>query len=287
MARRAAGLPRLTDTRPGAGTFVLSWNERRPQYLPFNEAHSLFLQMLGELGVVGLSLIVLAVAMILIVAARRSRGPVGSLYAAVFAGGLTWALAAAVDWQWQMPVVTLSMFALGGAALAAWGAEHSPGPAMGWPARLALALALVIVAVLPARVALSERAVRQAVGDFRLKDCGRAAPAARDALVLVGARPEPHEILAYCATIAGDSSRAVREAARAVELDPGNWRYHYALALVRGAAGLDPRAQVNVALDLNQLEPLVYKARARFVGTDPAAWRRQAARIPIAFDDAP
>ena len=28
---------------------------------------------------------------------------------------------------------------------------------------------------------------------------------------------------------------------RATEQDPDNWEYHYGLALIRGAAGLDPR----------------------------------------------
>ena len=60
----------------GAGTFPLSWNERRPLYVAFNETHSLYLQMLGELGLVGLALLAVALLTILVVLrlARRGRG---------------------------------------------------------------------------------------------------------------------------------------------------------------------------------------------------------------------
>lgn len=51
--------------------------------------------------------------------AARLGGPDRTLYAALFAAGLAWALHAGVDWDWQMPAVTLWVFALGGAALAA------------------------------------------------------------------------------------------------------------------------------------------------------------------------
>jgi len=266
----------------GAGTFALSYNERRPTSLPFNETHSVYLQMLGELGLVGLALIAIALLTIIVVCARRARGPARPLYAAVAAGAITWALAAAVDWQWQMPVGTLALFALGATALAARGPTESwPVPR---PALLAIALALVAIAVVPVRVALSERSVSNAATAFREGDCEGVVLAAGKARRMVSARPEPHELLAYCAAVEGDARRAVREGERAAELDPHNWRCHYALALVRAAAGMDPRPAVRAATRLNPLEPLVVQAQSSLTGSDPAGWRRQAALIPIVFD---
>jgi O-antigen ligase len=268
----------------GAGTFVLSWNEQRAKSLPFNQAHSLYLQMLGELGLVGLGLIGVALLIVLAAGVRLARGPERPLYAAVFAGGLAWAVSAAIDWQWQMPVVTLCFFALGGAVLAAEPTADSAPRSAPWPLRIALVLGLLALVVMPARVTLSDRSLTRAVSAFRRVDCPAAISAARDARRFVDIRPEPHELLAYCAVLQGHARLGLREARRAVELDPDSWLSHYALALVQGSVGVDPRASIATALRLNQYEPLVYKARERFVGTDPAGWRRQAAASPITFD---
>jgi hypothetical protein len=266
----------------GAGTFVLSWNERRPTSLPFNETHSLYLQMLGELGIVGLVLMLIVLWMMVVVPARRARGAERTLYAAVAAGVITWALAAAVDWQWQMPVGTLAVFALGATALAA--RRSADPPPVPWPALLALAVAVVAIAVVPARAALSERSVAHAAAAFKKQDCRSVVPAARDAARLVAARPEPYELLAYCHVIEGDARQALRDAARAVDVDPDNWRCRYTLALVRAATGRDPRPAVRSAARINPLEPLVVKATSRFRGSDPAQWRLQAQQTPIFFE---
>jgi len=270
----------------GAGTFVLSWNQHRPLHITFNETHSLYLQMLGELGVVGLLLLVLALLTILVVCARRARGPGRHLYAALFAAGLTWALAAAVDWQWQMSVASLWLFALGGSALAARRSEDSTEPApMSWPPRLLVMLGLMLITISPALVALSERSVSHAVDAFKRADCRRVVPAARNARSLVSARPEPNELLAYCSVLERDNPRqGLLDATRAIERDPDNWRYHYTMALVRAVSGLDPRPSARMALRLNPREPLVRHAVDRFRGRAPAAWRRQAATMPITID---
>ena len=76
--------------------------------------------------------------------AARLGGPDRTLYAALFAAGLAWALHAGVDWDWQMPAVTLWVFALGGAALAA--PARAPrirfSPPLALPAAIGAALTL-------------------------------------------------------------------------------------------------------------------------------------------------
>ena len=62
--------------------------------------------------------------------ATRIRGPGRPLYAALFALTLAWAIHQAVDWDWQMPAVTLGIFMLAGLALAR--------PADGRPGRFGL-----------------------------------------------------------------------------------------------------------------------------------------------------
>ncbi len=80
------------------------------------DAHGLYPETLGELGLVGLILLVTALVAILAGLAVRIRGKDRTVYAALFAATLAWMLAAAVDWHWEMPVVTLWLFAAGGAA---------------------------------------------------------------------------------------------------------------------------------------------------------------------------
>src|SRR5947209_4273788 len=73
---------------------------------------------MDELGIVGLVLLLVVTISVLVRSALRARGPDRALHAAVFALLLAWALAAGIDWDWEMPVVTIVFFVVGGFALA-------------------------------------------------------------------------------------------------------------------------------------------------------------------------
>jgi len=73
------------------------------------DAHSLWLEILGELGLVGLALAASAFGYGIFVALRRVRGEIGpdrTLDAALCATLFAWVFAAAVDWMWEMTVVS-------------------------------------------------------------------------------------------------------------------------------------------------------------------------------------
>lgn len=91
----------------GAGTFGLHHVEA-----PYaRDAHSLYLQALSDLGVGGLVLVLGVVAIPLATAIRNNL--------AVPAAGLTvFAFHAGVDWDWQLPAVTVAGLALAAAATA-------------------------------------------------------------------------------------------------------------------------------------------------------------------------
>ena len=99
----------------GAGSFYLAWREHRTVAADVRDAHSLYVEVLSELGPVGLALIAVVVGVPLAAAVRRRGDPVA---AAAAAGFVVFALHAGLDWDWEMPVVTLVALGCGGTVLA-------------------------------------------------------------------------------------------------------------------------------------------------------------------------
>jgi O-antigen ligase len=267
----------------GAGTFQLAWERERGFPGTVADAHGLFPETLGELGLVGLALLATALLAILVGLAVRIRGDGRTLYAALFAAGLAWVLAAAVDWHWEMPVVTLWLFAAGGAAIAARAERPSRFAAPAMPVRLAVAIPLVLLAALPYEILSSQAWLDRADDAFRSGDCAAASDDARSSISALGSRPEPYELLGYCAIRDGRPRQAISDMQEAIDRDPDNWNFRYGLALARAAAGLDPRPELRQARDMNPLEPLVQDAEKRF-GTDrPRVWKHRARQVAAAL----
>ncbi|MGB7588829.1 MAG: O-antigen ligase family protein, partial [Solirubrobacterales bacterium] len=272
----------------GAGTYAEIWNRDRPNAAQVLNAHSLYLEVLGELGLVGLVLLVIAVASILGAFAYRARGPDRALFAALLAAGLAWAIHAGVDWDWQMPAVTLWFFALGGAALARSQRRHGGHGRniRNTVMRVGGVLACLGLAVLPARVALSQAQLNSAIGAMDAGDCRQARDDAHSALSAEGERPTPYTVIAFCDRGEGRYGPAVAAMEQALRRDPGNWELHYGFAVARAGAGLDPRRAARAAARLNPYSPIAQSAPRHFRGRNPAAWR-VAARSAIVIPPAP
>jgi hypothetical protein len=274
----------------GAGTYALEWDRRRPQPYQVEDAHSLYAEVLAELGIVGLLLVGVAILLVLGGFLARARGEERVVGGALFGAGLAWALHAGIDWDWEMPAVTFWLFAAGGLALAAPQAPSVDAAAArsgrsragrGPVGRIVVALGCLLLAVMPARVFLSEGPMREAARAFARGDCATAVDRSLDSISALGIRPEPFVVLGYCDVRLGQRDLAMRALANAVRKDPRNWEGHYGLALVRAAAGRDPRPQLRAAGRLNPREQLVTQTR-RLLGDDRRAWRRRAlgARLP-------
>jgi O-antigen ligase len=107
----------LTGT--GAGTFKFWWAQHGVLSGGYVEdAHSLYVQAFGELGYPGLVLIVGLVALVLgtgIARAIRTTEPEQRLaVAGATAGAAAFAVAAAFEWIWLIPVLPLAFFVLAG-----------------------------------------------------------------------------------------------------------------------------------------------------------------------------
>jgi O-antigen ligase len=267
----------------GAGTFENTWAQHRPTMNFVRDAHSLYIEVLDELGIVGLLLLLTAVLTVLVRVAVRARGPDRPIYAAVFAVLLEWSIHAGVDWDWEMPVLTIVFFALGGFALAA---PVGRGDARGVPTRrtrTVIGLGCVLLAVAPAYVWLSQRKLDQARYAFSLRNCRAASRSAVASISILGIRPEPYEILGYCDLRRGMPKLALAAITKAISLDPKDWNYRYDLALMRAAAGLDPRPAARQALALNPLNPLVQDAWRTFRSASPRQWETDGKAIAGRF----
>jgi hypothetical protein len=105
----------------GPGAFAVEWLRRRTIDERVRNAHSLELQTLADLGIVGLALLAAAIAATALAAAGALRAD-RALAAGPAAAALTWVLHAGLDWDWEMPALTLVAIALAGLLLCRAGA---------------------------------------------------------------------------------------------------------------------------------------------------------------------
>jgi hypothetical protein len=101
----------------GAGGFRVEWLRERPVSENALEVHSLPLEMAAELGVVGLLGLCLMLGGVS-VAARRALRRHPALAPGACAGATVWCLHAAIDWDWQLPAVTLPAVVMAGLLIA-------------------------------------------------------------------------------------------------------------------------------------------------------------------------
>lgn len=265
----------------GAGSFAKLWARERTIAEDVGEGHSLYLETLAELGLVGGVLLLIALVAMLAPFVAGLFGRERLLNAAFVAAGAAWLLHAGLDWDWEMPVLTLWLFAASGCALAARRGRLLEGRTIAWPVRVAVAAACALVALTPASVALSQERLDAAAKAFRDGDCAEAEREARDAISALSSRAEPYELLAYCAARRGEDGIALRRMRQAMEREPGSWKLRYGLAVVRGVAGLDPRRAARSARRLNPLEELTRGGVERFATDRPRAWMREARSAPL------
>src|SRR6185436_19716080 len=85
------------------------------------DAHSLYLETLGELGLVGLALLLVVIGALAWSILRARVRPVAlprAQVAAVGAAFAAWAVHAAADWDWQVPALTGLAMMLAAATMA-------------------------------------------------------------------------------------------------------------------------------------------------------------------------
>ena len=250
----------------GAGTFELWWAQHATVPGFVRDAHSLYMQTLAEVGIVGLALLSVFLALAVFVGARRAlelhRVARGEQAAAV-AGIVAFAAAASLEWLWQLPVAPAALLILCAVVLAAPPSRirrpdaAEPGPT-GRGMLLGRGVLVAGSAVALVVLALSLAASSELRGSQRAAQTGHlstALAAARTAQSLQPTAATPRLQVALVYESAGKLALAAAAARDAVHAEPGNWRMWLTLARIdakRGAYG----AAVHAFRHARALNPL-------------------------------
>jgi hypothetical protein len=271
----------------GAGTFESQWLRSREAGGAVRDAHSLYIEMLSELGLVGLFLLAGALGTVLLALARRARGRRRALIAAVFAATLMWAVHAGVDWDWELAAVSFWVFALAGMALArTMPSSRDPGSSWRiWALRGGAGVLCLLIAVGAMRMIVSSESLARGITAYKAGDCKEARSSMETSLGALDSQPQAAAVLGYCDALRGRERAAIAHMQEAARLDPGHWRYRYGLAIVRGMAGRDPRPDLSLARRLDPHGAITtIGVPARLAHARHARWRSLARRAPRPVD---
>jgi hypothetical protein len=240
----------------GAGSFEQWWLRHRARVLNVKDAHSLFVETAGELGVVGLGLLLLAVAFPVVAAVGARSQP----YVPVAFGGFVAFVAhAAVDWDWEMPAVTVCGLAFAACILAC--ARDGGGlRELGRRGRAAAASVLLVASAFAFVSMTGNRALGQADRAADRADPAAAAKYARRAARWAPWSSEPVRLEADAALESGAVAEARRLYAKAIAKDPQNWELWLGLALASDGQGR--QTALAHAAELNSLDPGIRQLRA-------------------------
>jgi hypothetical protein len=233
----------------GANEFRRYWLRYRPIAFGTLNAHNLYLETLADLGPVGLILLLGALAMPLVAAVRARARP---LVAAVAGTYVAFLGAAALDWDWQLPAVTLAAFACGTALVAAARPEDAARPTGRRLRVAAVALAVPLAAfVFAAQIGAGALTAsdRAAARD----DERAAASEARRAETWLPWSTAGSQLLGEAQLASGDLGAARRTFQGAISRDRSDWSLWFDLGLTEtGPARAQALAE---AKRLNSLSP--------------------------------
>jgi hypothetical protein len=264
----------------GAGSYQSWWMEHASLPLFVRDAHSLWLETLAELGVVGFLLLVIAIGMGFVAALARLRNVGGDrpLIAAMAAVLAAFVVAAGIDWMWELSVVGL-------VAVVALGVLVGRATAPGVPARpplaqspaddrarlrarmlrtagIALALGAILCAAVPM---LSQNRLEASQADAARGDLAGAIDAADDARAVQPWASSPYLQLALLEEQRGNLGQANRWVDGALERDSSDWSIWLVAARVQTKAGFirKGRRSLRQAERLNRKSQLFAALRDR------------------------
>ena len=256
----------------GAGEFGTYWAQHGSFGFSVQNAHSLFLESLAELGLLGFLLISGFLATAAVAGTIRVgyvRDGAASAALAVLAAGL---VSAAFDFVWELPAVFAPVVIV--AALLTTNALtprllNAPPPPPAPPRRSGAGLALAAATLLAGWgsiiasgwIVLTERELDRSDAAANRGEYRVAIEEAQDAVDLMPWAAAPRVELGLAYQVAGDLTSARRALREGVERAEEDWRYWRSLALVDLAAGNldDACREIERTRELNPRQELVYR----------------------------
>jgi O-antigen ligase len=229
----------LTGT--GSGTFEYWWARNGDTSSSVHDTHSLYLQTLGELGIVGLALLG-AFLLAFLVGGTRATLRAGQRgrpqLAAALAGCAAFCITAAFDWMWQIPVLPVATLLLA-SALVTTNARprRSDSPVLRFPLRVALSV-IAIAAIIAIAIPLaSETVTRQSQSDVQAGRLTAALSAAQTAQNVEPGAAAPRLQRALVLEAEDNLTPAALAARGATERESTNWRNWLVLSRIEAERG--------------------------------------------------
>jgi hypothetical protein len=229
----------------GAGSSERYWNLHRPGGGKVRDVHNLYLEVLAELGPFGLALLCVFLALPLVVLRRARRAPYAAAATAAYVAYLAHA---AVDWDWEMPVLTLGALLCGAVLLVVQREVSRVGAtARGGAFAVAAVVTLVAFVGLVGNIESSRAGSALQEGNW-----AKAETHARRAHRWMPWSPDPYRQLGEAERAQGRFAEARTAFRAAIAKDPRDWESWLDLArattgstqrdALRRVAALDPRS---------------------------------------------
>ncbi|MGZ4334220.1 MAG: O-antigen ligase family protein [Gaiellaceae bacterium] len=217
----------------GAGSYERYWLRYRPTAFEAQNAHNLYLETLAELGPLGLALLLAAFAVPFLAAMRNRAGPGVTAAAGAFGA---YVVHAAIDWDFQIPAVTLpALFCA--AALCGAARRHRETKPMPAGVRLSAAVGLVALIVVAVGMQVGNSSLANATAALDRGDVARAWQLADRARRWQPWSYEPWQLRGEARLAEGRPAAARADFEHGLARDRTNWSLWYDLAqATRGAA---------------------------------------------------
>ncbi len=238
----------------GAGSFEAHWFRERSVAFHARDAHNLYLETLAELGPVGLALLLgtLALPLLALPSARRFA------YAPATVGAFAaYLVHAGVDWDWEVPAVTVPAIFCAAVLLARSRPDEPP-----WLTgrRRAVTLALLAPLAVVALVGhVGNRAASASIAATEAGDPARGLTEAKRAITWAPWSEEAWQLRGEAELELGDQNAARRSLEHALRLNPESWSAWFDLAVA--SRGQEREQALDRAAALNPLGPEVDQLR--------------------------
>jgi hypothetical protein len=213
----------------GSGTFQFWWPRDGDDSAVVRDAHSLYFQTLGELGLVGAALLIGFLMTLLIgggINAVRAGPRHGVPLAAAVGGVAGFCFTALFDWMWQVPVLPVATMLLGSVLVtrAVTPEEARRGAPFRLPLRIGIAIGALVVVIAIAIPLANESLLRESQSEAAAGDNAAALADARTAQNVEPGAAAPHLQEALVLESEGEFDPAAVAAREAVEHESTNWR---------------------------------------------------------------